>query len=149
MQWNNLLGMKTELLNNTWTSDYWDGRSATKRTPEYYGYHTTITDSFRVYDSIEQCACDYLQFMRDAKYSKNGSYKYRDVLTIKDPRALITQVSQRGYATDPQYITSVMSIINKHNLTQYDNISQKEIKKEMTLKEALSKLGVNLIDIIG
>ncbi len=149
MQWNNLLGMKTELLNDTWTSNYWDGRSATKRTPEYYGYHTTITDSFRVYDSIEQCACDYLQFMRDAKYSKNGSYKYRDVLTIKNPRTLITQVSQRGYATDPQYISSVMSIINKHNLTQYDNISQKEIKKDMTLREALSKLGVNLIDIIG
>jgi len=33
MKWNNLLGMKTELLNDTWTSKYWDGRSATKRTP--------------------------------------------------------------------------------------------------------------------
>lgn len=147
MKWNNLLGMKTQLLNDTWTSQYWNGKSATKTTPQYYGYHTTITDSFRVYDSIEQCACDYLQFMRDAKYSKNGSYKYRDVLTISDPNKLITQVSQRGYATDPAYITSVMKIINKHNLTQYD--SQKEIKKEMTLKEALSKLGINLINRIS
>ena len=149
MKWNNLLGMKTELLNDTWTSKYWDGRSATKTTPQYYGYHTTIVDSFRVYNSIQQCACDYLQFMRDAKYSKNGKYKYRDVLNIKDPESLITQVSQRGYATDPQYITSVMKIIKKHNLTQYDNDIQKEIKKQMTLSEALSKLGVNLINIIN
>ena len=68
--------------------------------------------------------------MRDAKYSKNGNYKYRDVLNIKDPESLITQVSRRGYATDPQYITSVMEIIKKHNLTQYDNnATQKEIKK--------------------
>lgn len=147
MQWNNLLGMKTQLLNDTWKSDYWDGRSATKKTPEYYGYHTTITDSFRVYNSIQQCACDYLQFMRDAKYSKNGSYKYRDVLTIKDPTALITQVSKRGYATDPAYITSVMSIIKKHNLTQYDN--QKEVNEPMTLRQALAKLGVNLINRIS
>ena len=149
MKWNNLLGMKTKLLNDTWTSNYWDGRSATKTTPQYYGYHTTIVDSFRVYNSIQQCACDYLQFMRDAKYSKNGNYKYRDVLNIKDPESLITQVSRRGYATDPQYITSVMKIIKKHNLTQYDNDIQKEIKKQMTLSEALSKLGVNLINIIN
>lgn len=147
MQWNNLLGMKTQLLNDTWKSNYWDGRSATKETPEYYGYHTTITDSFRVYNSIQQCACDYLQFMRDAKYSKNGNYKYRDVLTIKDPTTLITQVSKRGYATDPAYITSVMSIIKKHNLTQYDN--QKEVNEPMTLRQALAKLGVNLINRIS
>lgn len=147
MQWNNLLGMKTELLNDTWTSKYWDGRSATKSTPQYYGYHTTIVDSFRVYNSIQQCACDYLQFMRDAKYSKNGNYKYRDVLTIKDPLSLITQVSKRGYATDPEYINSVMKIINKHNLTQYDNVGGGT--KAMTISQALSKLGVNLINIIG
>lgn len=69
--------------------------------------------------------------MRDAKYSKNGNYKYRDVLTIKDPTQLITQVSKRGYATDPAYITSVMSIIKKHNLTQYDSNGG---NKPMTLK---------------
>lgn len=146
MQWNNLLGMKTQLLNDTWKSEYWNGKSATKTTPEYYGYHTTITDSFRVYDNIQQCACDYLQFMRDAKYSKNGNYKYRDVLTIKDPTQLITQVSKRGYATDPAYITSVMSIVKKHNLTQYDSNGG---TKPMTLKQALSKLGVNLINRIS
>lgn len=29
----NLLGMKSDLLNDTWDSKWWDGRSATKQTP--------------------------------------------------------------------------------------------------------------------
>jgi len=40
-------------------------------------------------------------------------------------------VSKRGYATDPAYITSVMSIVKKHNLTQYDSNGG---NRSMTLK---------------
>ena len=62
---------------------------------------------------------DYCQFMRDARRD-NGSYKYRDVLGITDPAELIKQVRTRGYCTDPTYDYSIVKIIAKHNLTQYD-----------------------------
>jgi len=118
-QANNCLGMKTELLNSTWKSEFWHGDTVEKYTPEVYnGVPTTIWDSFRKYRTLDDCFYDYLQFMRDAK--TGGHYKYRDVLKITDPRALITQVSQRGYATGPTYVSSVMRIINEFNLTQYD-----------------------------
>ena len=117
---NNILGMKRELLNDTWTSDYWDGSYIVKPTPEWRdGKLTYINDAFRKYQSIRDCIMDYCQFMRDAKRD-DGSYKYRDVLGIKDPGQLIKQVRERGYCTDPTYDYSIVKIIAKHNLTQYD-----------------------------
>lgn len=116
---NNCLGMKTDLINSTWTSDYWHGDTHEKYTPEVYnGVPVTVWASFRKYRSLDDCFYDYVQFMRDVK--SGGRYKYRDVLKITDPRALITQVSKRGYATGPSYIESVMGIVNDYNLTQYD-----------------------------
>lgn len=132
----NVLGMKRELLNDTWTSDYWNGEYITKITPEWDGskmYY--INDDFRKYDRFYDCFADYCQFMRDAKYSKNGSYKYRDLLGTKDPYTLIEGVRSRGYCTDPNYSKAVMDIIKKHNLTQYDS------------KEG-EKMGVSKPDII-
>lgn len=118
-QANNCLGMKEDLLNSTWTSNYWHGDVVSKFTPEVYGgVPVTVWANFRKYRTIEDCIYDYLQFMRDAK--TGGHYKYRDVLDITDPRALITQVSKRGYATGQTYIENVMRIINEYNLTQYD-----------------------------
>ena len=120
MDANNILGMKRELLNNTWHSDYWDGSYIVKPTPEWYnGKLTYINDAFRKYKSIRDCIFDYCQFMRDARRD-NGSYKYRDVLGITDPAELIKQVRTRGYCTDPTYDYSIVKIIAKHNLTQYD-----------------------------
>lgn len=117
---NNILGMKRELLNDTWHSDYWDGSYIVKPTPEWYnGRLTYINDAFRKYQSIKDCIFDYCQFMRDAKRD-DGSYKYRDVLGITDPAELIKQVRERGYCTDPTYDYSIVKIIAKHNLTQYD-----------------------------
>ena len=91
MDANNILGMKRELLNDTWHSDYWDGSYIVKPTPEWYnGKLTYINDAFRKYRSIKDCIMDYCQFMRDARRD-NGSYKYRDVLGITDPAELIKQ----------------------------------------------------------
>ena len=41
-----VLGMKKELLNDTWDSEYWHGGTFTKVTPEWYdGVETYITDT--------------------------------------------------------------------------------------------------------
>lgn len=118
---NNVLGMKRELLNNTWTSEYWDGDYIIKQTPEWEGGKMILKeDSFRRYDSIEKCLYDYCQFMRDAKLD-NGEYKYRDVLQITDPHKLIIQVKTRGYCTDPTYDYAVIKIVQDWNLTRFDN----------------------------
>lgn len=109
----NILGMKASLLNGTWDS-VWNGEWFEKVTPEWDGKKTIyIKDKFRKYDSFAQCLHDYCRFMHGEKY--NG------VTNIKDPYDLISTVSAMGYATDPAYADGVMSIINRFDLTRYDD----------------------------
>lgn len=137
----NVVGMKAELLNSTWTSDHWHGKTYTKRTPEWYGGKKTyITDTFRVYDSYYDGLADFCQFLRDARYDVGGSYKYRDLLGTRDPYALIEGVRSRGYCTDPAYSEAVMRIIKKHDLTQYDT---KEARKTMERPEIIDRIAEN------
>ena len=130
IKYNNMVGIKTELLNKSWTDiglSVWPGESLTKRTPEEYnGRIVTIKDSFRKYDTIEQSFADYLCFMTYASnYGAGGDPKYgQKVLKITDPGVLIRTVSSLGYATGSTYAKSVMRIIEKHNLTKYDDLSK-------------------------
>ena len=119
----NILGMKKELLNDTWRSDYWHGGQFTKITPEWTedGVQYYKPDTFRTYNNYQDCLYDYCEFMRDAKLS-NNEYKYRDVLGTTDTESLIYQVRTRGYCTDPTYDKSIMAHIQKWDLTRYDNI---------------------------
>lgn len=163
MKYNNMVGIKTSLLNSSWTDiglTVWGGKSINKKTPEEYnGKMVTITDSFRCYDNIEQSFADYLCFMTwGSNYGAYGEPKYGSkVLSIKDPETLIKKVSALGYATGSTYPTSVMRIVKKHNLTQYDDLSgvsntkyYPTAKPKITsVSQALRKLGITLIDRIA
>ena len=117
----NTVGMKAELLNDTWHSDFWHGEIYSKKTPEWYGdREIKVFAAFRVYNSYFDGLSDFCQFLRDARYEPGGKYKYRDLLGIRDPWTLIEGVRSRGYCTDPEYSHAIMDIIEKHNLTQYD-----------------------------
>ena len=128
LKYNNMVGMKSELLNSSWSQyTVWTGESLTKNTPEEYdGKKVIIKDNFRKYDNIEQSFADFLLFMTYASnYGEGGAPKYgQPVLSIKSPQELIQSVKDRGYATDSAYPKSVMKIINKHDLTKYDDLSK-------------------------
>ena len=168
MKYNNMVGIKSELLNKSWVNcglSVWPGRSITKRTPEEYnGRMVTITDSFRVYDNIEQSFADFLCFMTwGSNYGKGGEPKYgQKVLGCKDPSVLISKVSKLGYATGSTYPSSVLRIIKKHNLTQYDNLDgvtptiyypaaaggkKEEIKMAVTKPVIIDRVTVNVNEV--
>ena len=137
----NILGMKSELLNSTW-SDYtvWGGESITKKTPEVYnGVTTYINDKFRVYKDYENCIRDYEMFLLNVK--SGGAYKYRKVAGMTDPQEVITAISNGGYATDPSYITKVMNLINQYDLTKYDK--EAGVKAESNTKTTETKKTTN------
>lgn len=83
--------------------------------------------------------------MHDARYSIGGTYKYRDVLTMTTPKMLITMVAGRGYCTDPDSPKSVMTIIEKHSLTQYDA----KVNDAKTVLSILASLGKTLVDLVA
>ena len=132
---NNMVGIKTDLLSGSWSDKtVWPGKSITKRTPEEYGGKmVTITDRFRVYDSVEQSFEDFLLFLRYASnIGRGGVPKYGpSVLAIRDPETLIRAVASRGYATGHTYPDAIMRIIRKHDLTRYD----KEATTSMSIKK--------------
>ena len=117
---NNLLGMKASLLNSTWSKySVWNGESFNKITPEYVtGKKRYITDTFRIYTDYANCIKDYEMFLLHVKSGNN--YKYRKIIGMTDPKAVITAIITGGYATDPSYISKVMDIIAGNNLRQYD-----------------------------
>ena len=129
MQVNNLLGMKTDLINGTWDKySVWDGKSISKRTPEYYnGKLTYITDSFRAYTDYENCIRDYEMFLLHVQ--NNKGLKYARIAGMTDPAKVIhairvgtgTDAKPEGYCTDPAYETKIMSLIKEYNLTRFDS----------------------------
>lgn len=127
---NNLLGMKSELLNKTWkTYSVWSGESFNKNTPEVKdGKVYYKPDNFRVYIDYENCIRDYEMFLLHVKDS--DGYKYRKVSGMTNAKDVITAISKGGYATDPNYITKILKLIEENNFTKYD--------KELGISENIS-----------
>ena len=107
----------------------WKGKVYSSKTQECYDgvNYTTITDTFRAYDSVEQSVSDYFDLI-------TGSSRYAGAVNNGDALSTITAIKNGGYATSPTYIQNVMSIVKQYNLEQYDTVEKKtneEIAKEV------------------
>lgn len=106
---------------------YWGGKFFVSRTKEEYtvGTHTIIKSAFRAYDSVEQCVFNYYELLNTSLYKK--------VVGNVDYKTQIQQIKDCGYMTSSTEVNSVISIIEKYNLTIYDtkNDSENSIEKEM------------------
>lgn len=94
------------------------GKGFTATTNEYYnGNKVTIEASFRAYPNVASSVVGYYDFLantpRYAKALNNPNYK--DAVD-----KLIHTTDGLSYATDPNYISKVVSIIEQYNLTEWD-----------------------------
>lgn len=119
---NNVFGMKKSLSGNTWSGSSWDGKSVyTKKTQEDDGSGKlyTITADFRKYPCIEDSIADHSAYLLGAK---NGSkIRYDGLKGCKDYKKAVQIIKNGGYATSTTYVSKLCSIIERWNLTQYDN----------------------------
>ena len=94
------------------------GKGFTATTSEYYnGNKVTIEASFRTYPNVASSVVGYYDFLANTpRYAKalNNS-DYRDAVD-----KLIHTTDGLAYATDPNYISKVVSIIEQYNLTAWD-----------------------------
>lgn len=106
---------------------YWSGKFFVSRTKEEYtvGTHTIIKSAFRAYDSVEQCVFNYYELLNTSLYKK--------VASNVDYKTQMQQIKDCGYMTSSTEVNSVISLIEKYNLTIYDikNDSENSIEKEM------------------
>ena len=104
-RYNNLFGIKGSYLGNSVnlpTTEFYDGR-----TP------VNIVDGFRAYPNWNTSILDYGNFL-------NVNSRYRKALRVKDYRTQITLIWQAGYATDPNYVSKIISIIETNGVSQWD-----------------------------
>lgn len=94
------------------------GKGFTATTSEYYNGHCVqIKDSFRSYPNVASAVVGYYDFLSNTpRYRKalNNS-NYKDAVD-----KLIHTTDGAPYATDPNYISKIISIIEKYNLTDWD-----------------------------
>lgn len=97
------------------------GSGITLATQEYVGDHyVTINAGFRTYDSIEAAVKDYYDLLTKNK-------RYAGAVNNPDYKSAVTAIKAGGYATSPDYVQKVTSIIVKYNLTAYDTRETKSI----------------------
>ncbi len=85
----------------------WKGES-------YYKDDDHANDCFRVYDRAEDSFRDHSLFLKRKNYAKLYS------LDKTDYRGWARGLKQAGYATNPNYPTLLINIIEKYHLDQYD-----------------------------
>lgn len=110
-----------------------DGFKAT--TTEYYdGHKTVIEDSFRAYPDLASSVVGYYDFLRDTpRYEKAlNNNDYKDAVD-----KLIHTTDGAPYATAPNYIETVISIIEDFDLTRFD--VREEPKTQLPSVEAIAK----------
>ncbi|MBQ1292689.1 MAG: peptidoglycan-binding protein [Clostridiales bacterium] len=92
---------------------YWKGTFFTAKTKEEYtvGTHTVIKAAFRAYPSMELCVFNYYELLNSSVYKKVTKTQYREQMQ---------QIKDCGYMTSSTECSSVLNIIAKYNLTQYD-----------------------------
>lgn len=99
----------------------WKDRAYSTKTKECYDGKTyvNITDMFRAYDSITDAIEDYYDMLASCS-------RYRAALNQADPRDCITAIKNGGYATSPTYISTIMNIVSRYDLTQFDSAVTKK-----------------------
>jgi LysM repeat protein len=109
---NNLFGIKGK----------YQGQSVSMQTKEYVnGKWVTITSHFRKYPSwLESFEDHALLFTNGVSWDRA---KYHNLIGETDYHKACENVRADGYATDPNYSSKLISIIEEYNLSQYDKES--------------------------
>lgn len=105
---NNYFGIKAD--------KSWPGSKVIFKTREVVnGVDKYVDAFFRKYPSVQSGFTDRVNFL-----IKNSRYKNAGVFTAPTPEAQAQALKLAGYATDPNYATILINLINKHNLKTLD-----------------------------
>ena len=112
---------------------YWDGKFFTSKTKEEYtvGTHTVITSAFRAYDSMKQSVFNYYELLNTNLYKK--------VTAGVDYKTQMAQIKACKYMTSSTEVNSVINVIQKYNLTRFDNVVDTPVTPTTVIKPVLKK----------
>lgn len=73
-------------------------------------------DRFRVYSSVAESYEDHSKFLRN-----NNRYRSLFQLKLTDYKGWANGLKRCGYATNPNYASMLIGVIDRYNLTQFDS----------------------------
>ena len=118
----------------------WTGKSVNMSTGEYQnGESLTVRSNFRVYSTVVESILDRNRLI-------TGLDRYKAALSASTPEEQIKAIKAGGYATDPNYVQKVISIINSNNLKDWDEL-KKKIMNNKTLSSIMLAAGVLLAGV--
>ena len=99
--------MKANALFGIKATKSWKGKVYSSYTNEVYnGVDSTEYATFRAYDSIEESIKDYYKLIKN---------NYKKALNCDSQKESIQAIKNGGYATDSDYVSKIMSIINAND----------------------------------
>lgn len=106
---NNLFGIKA--------GRSWQGATIDMRTHEYVnGVRIGIVDKFRAFANVGDAFDAYGKFLTQ-------NVRYSNVVSADNGFEAADALQRAGYATDPEYASSLKNIITSNNLTRFDDAS--------------------------
>lgn len=117
---------------------YWPGTFFKSKTKEEYtiGQHTVIVDAFRSYPDTQTCVLNFYELLNTGLYSR--------VKADADYKTQMKQIKACGYMTSSTEVNSVLTLIEKYNLTKYDGLCEKgegNAGNPYSLKSRIIKFG--------
>ena len=104
----NLFGIKADR--------YWSGPKVMMKTGEYINHkYVTVDAPFRVYASQEASFRDHTAFLL-----QNGRYAANGVINSNSYQSMAIGLQKAGYATDPNYASTLISVVERYNLARLD-----------------------------
>ena len=111
-KYNNHFGIKAD--------SSWKGEVVKLPTREVInGKSVTVNEPFRVYTTARDSFRDYVRFLQD-----NPRYKKAGVFDAKTPQQQAEALQKAGYATDPDYASTLKSMISR-NIDDLREIARK------------------------
>ena len=118
MKYHNYFGMKC--------GSYWKGPSVNLATKEEYNSQlVSIRDNFRCYPDMVSGVEGYFNFISTNRYAN-----LKDAGTAEE---YLKRIKADGYATSSSYVNTCMSVVNRYDLTQFDDSVYKPITPELIL----------------
>lgn len=112
---NNFFGLKYRKDRLTCHSGYFkDGSKEQKADGTYY----PVADDWYAFDSLDSGVEGYFQYINIERYS--------NLKGVKDPYKYLELIRADGYATSLNYVKNVWAVVEKWNLTKYDNVVKEE-----------------------
>jgi len=127
------------------------GNGFTSTTSEFYnGNYVQIQDTFRDYPDLASSVVGYYDFLRDTITEDGLNVRYDRALNKSDYHEAIDGLINTydyPYATDPEYIENIVSIIEYFDLTQYDAIESAipEVEEVIAPIEEIAPQGMYVV----